>query len=56
MQKEKEEIQNRFTYLWKFKDLFIYLRERAGGGAEREADSPLSGEPHTGLYLTTLRS
>jgi len=45
-----------------FKDFIYYFRERAGGGEEGEgqresqADSMLSGEPDTGLNLTTLRS
>ena len=40
------------------KILFIYLRkrERAGGGAEGEADSPLNREPHAELEPRTLRS
>ena len=50
-----------FFFFRLFKD-FIHLLEHshvhklAGGGAEREADSPLSREPYVGLDPRTLRS
>ena len=42
-------------WLFYFKDLFIYFREKTGEGRWREfqGDSPLSEEPNSELHLRT---